>query len=498
MIAVSPRGDSGAITAFVGCLSLASSACRADVFLNEPGDGSVDGAQSDGRPTIVGSDSTSICVTGQCTCTVNNQCIRDCGGQPETTISGTVYDPAGNNPLYKIAVYIPATLPLPVLPGPPTELVNCPQCPQYYAKPVVAGQLTNASGQFRFGHVPVGDNVPLVVQVGKWRRLTRISTKACQDNPIPDKTLHLPSQGGPDDTLPQFAISTGGADSMECLLKRIGVADSEYASGAGGNGHIHIFQGGGSGSTAGPQMLGGSPPSSTALWPAGTALGKYDVVILSCEGDETSGVNPSALADYANVGGRVFASHFHYAWFTAGNSPFYYDNLASWQTGREEIGNINTLIRIGFNGGSLMAMHDWLKNVGALTNDELPIVQAFYNASVSMANKNSTSWIVADPSTTAPDGGSAAGATEYFSFDTPVGLSAEKQCGRIVYSDLHVGAASNDYRAITGNTSAGVVPSGCTAGTLSPQEKALEFMLFDLAACFTPPNARETNDWPTQ
>jgi hypothetical protein len=432
----------------------------------------------------------SICATGQCTCTVGNQCIRDCGAQPATTISGIVYDPAGNNPLYNIAVYIPVDLPLPDLPGPPGALVSCPSCPDYYPKAVVSGQLTDTKGYFQI-HVPVGDQVPLVVQIGKWRRLTRVSTKACQDNPIPDGMLHLPSQGGMDDTLPQFAISTGSADSMECLLKRIGVDDGEYMNGAGGNGHIHIFQGGGSASPGGPQMRGGSPHSPDALWPSSDSLRKYDVVILSCEAAETTGVNPTALNQYADIGGRVFASHFHYAWFTT--NPVFVA-LASWQTGTQDINNINALIQTGFYGG--MQMHDWLNNVGALSNDELPLQQARYNARVSGSNTNSRAWIVADQDAGFSDGGSAAGATEYFSFETPLTAPIEHKCGRVVYSDLHVGAASNDYGAMGVDTSAGVVPTGCNNGKLSPQEKALEYMLFDLTACFTVSNKPPMNDWP--
>jgi hypothetical protein len=477
------------------CLALASGGCHADVLLGGgPDDGALDAAQ-DGPPSIVGRDGPSFCITGQCTCTVDNQCIRDCGGQPATTVSGTVYDPAGNNPLSNIAVYIPMDLSLPDLPGPPGAPVSCPSCRDYYPRNVVSGQLTDNGGRFHFAHVPVGDHVPLVVQIGKWRHLTSLSTTACQDNPIPDKTLHLPSQGGSVDTLPQFAISTGGADSMECLLRRIGVADGEYVSGAGGAGHVHIFQGGGNGSIAGPQMAGGSPHSPIALWPSGSELRKYDVVILSCEGGETSGVNPAALAEYANNGGRVFASHYHYAWFTSLNSPFFNDNLAFWLTGTQDIGDISAVIQTNFFGG--MQMHDWLKNVGALTNDELPVIQARYNAQVSAGNANSTSWIVADQRASLPDGASVAGATEYFSFDTPVNASVEKLCGRIVYSDLHVGAASRDYGVVPGgNTTGGVVPSGCASAPLSPQEKALEYMLFDLTACFTPPGVMPTNDWP--
>jgi hypothetical protein len=74
----------------------------------------------------------------------------------------------------------------------------------------------------------------------------------------------------------------------------------------------------------------------------------------------------------------------------------------------------------------------------------------------------------------------------YFSFDTPINPTnsttnetSPTYCGRAVYSDLHVGGnpATNDSMT---------PPDGCDDGDLSPQEKALEFMLFDLSACVIP------------
>jgi hypothetical protein len=60
----------------------------------------------------------------------------------------------------------------------------------------------------------------------------------------------------------------------------------------------------------------------------------------------------------------------------------------------------------------------------------------------------------------------------------------------VVFSDLHVGAAANDYggatASATGHTNQLTTPSGCTSADLSPDEKALEFMLFDLSSCVTP------------
>ena len=80
--------------------------------------------------------------------------------------------------------------------------------------------------------------------------------------------------------------------------------------------------------------------------------------------------------------------------------------------------------------------------------------------------------------------------TPHLSFDTPVGVPSDKQCGRAVFSDLHVGAASGDYGGL--NSLLPTVPDGCANNGLSPQEKALELMLFDLSSCLTP------NDQPPQ
>jgi hypothetical protein len=422
---------------------------------------------------------------------VNLQCKQhyQCPGGGTTTISGTVYNPAGTHPIYNVAVYVPNE-PLAALPTGAT----CDSCDSLYSGKPVAAALTDPAGRFTMPKAPEGDNIPLVVQVGKWRRQFTIPTVTrCQDNPIPDGMLTLPKNRMEGD-IPKIAISTGMADTLECLLRRIGVDASEYVPGGSAEGRIHIFQGSALGDaaaaaaiamllglpnfSASPNTSPPAPASSMALWNSVDSLMAYDIVLLSCEGQETMQMNQQALHDYANAGGRVFASHFHYSWFNSG--PYANANLATWMPGANDVGNIMGSIVTTLPDGAPFpkgqALAEWLANVGALQNGLLPIEQARHNADVTAMHVPSQPWILAE-------GGMAAGATQYFSFDTPIDAMTNpdgiRYCGRVVYSDLHVGAASGDDPLMP-------VPAGCGMSGLSPQEAALEFMLFDLSSCLTP------------
>jgi hypothetical protein len=431
-------------------------------------------------------------------------CNVACSGKTTTTVTGTVYDPALRNPLYNISVYVPAVPLTPLPAGVPTGSDAC-SCGALYKSGAIVNTSTAVDGTFTLSNVPVGTSVPLVLQVGKWRKQINIDVKACQPNPQPDKSLGLPSAVAAGDTItsmPDIAVSTGGADTLECLMTRIGLPSTEYVAGTGTTGHVHIFAGGqtkggfgGGGGGAGraeTPAMSGAPVSSTSLWASQPQLMAYDIVLLSCEGGETYNANPPALEAYLNAGGRAFGSHFHYAWFSGpiGSGQSYSaptdwgKNLATWSvdkgTGSGPVGGV---IDTTLNGSTLpfakgVALDAWLGVVSALgkggvPSTDLSIYQPRYNASVVAADKPSQPWITSGSN------------TMYFSFDTPVNPptppdgGAPEYCGRAVFSDLHVAGDPS-------TSDSSPPPGGCATGPLSPQEKALEFMLFDLSSCVIP------------
>ncbi|MGH7440626.1 MAG: hypothetical protein ACRENE_33460 [Polyangiaceae bacterium] len=425
-----------------------------------------------------------------------------CSNGASTTISGRVYDPANVNPVYNVTVFSPAMTPPPLPSG-----AVC-SCSSLYPS-VCASSVTDANGNFKITNAPDGTSVPITIQSGKWRRNFTFPIKKCQDNPLPDHMLRLPTKTSEGD-MPEIAVSTGAADSLECLLMRMGIDKTEYQAGPGtpGKGHIHIFTG--AGGVGGAALQGGvAYDPGQWLWDKDSDMAPYDVTLFSCEGTETAHINAAGqqvLLDYANKGGRVFASHFHYALFNTG--PFATtpkQPVATWTTGanidNDPIsGVLSTTITSGSNMGKPfpegVALQAWLGTVGALTNGKLPIHYARDNAVVTMANIPSQIWMTADNTSLQP------GNAQYFSFETPfAGTSTDVGAcgGRVVFSDLHVAGGPNnmaDPNTDYPGFSPGIVPSGCTAHPLTPQEKALEFMILDLSSCLIVPGGTPVYPMP--
>jgi hypothetical protein len=416
----------------------------------------------------------------------NLQCnIQACDGGKPTTISGKVMDPAGHNPLYNVVVLIPNTMggALPLIP----EGINSLSCScgaLFNGEEPVVDTLTAPDGTFTLTNVPSGKNVPVVVQIGKWRKEIVVpDVQPCQDNPAGNITMPKNAGDGMYVSMPNIAVSTGFADTLECLLTRIGIDEKEFSGDPNTpTAHVHIFQGSGGNTTANPA----APSSPASLWDSTADLKRYDIVMLSCEGSPTAGVAAAQqqnIADYVSAGGRVFGEHYHYQFFA--NAPAF-PNTANWTPGGNYMGAITGQVQTTLLNGKAFpegqALETWLTNVGALSSNLLPIGVARNDATV-VATNVSTPWVVTGP------GVSPAG-TQYFSWDMPFNppvsdAGVPEYCGRVVFSDLHVSGGlgmGQDYAG--GNTT---VPSGCASTqNLQPDEDALEFIFYDLSSCVTP------------
>jgi hypothetical protein len=431
----------------------------------------------------------------QTTCTLGNCTVPACAGNaPLTTISGKVYDPAGKVPLYNVVVYVPNG-PVPAF----TPGATCDRCDASIANPV-ASAITDTQGAFKLEDVPVGSDIPLVIQVGKWRRQIVVpGVTACVDTPLTDPQLTRLPRNQTEGDIPLIAITTGGADSMECLPRRMGLEDSVFSTEAG-TGRIHLYSGQDTGMSVATKRFadglnaGATLTRSTQLWNGVETLKQYDIVIFSCEGDEIEAEKPpadrQAAYDYVSQGGRLFASHWHHIWFSAGPAPV--PTIGTWRNRQDpespSVGTINT----GFPKGAAFA--EWLVNVGASqTLGQLSIIEPRDNLQL-VDETQATRWITIDENTRCTRGCddrdlsdaeqeecladcmANPGAVQYVSFNAPLGVPEEQKCGRAVYTDLHVSATGQDAPGEP-------FPEGCEERDLSNQEKAVMFMLFDLSAC---------------
>lgn len=402
---------------------------------------------------------------GGSTACQNLECQQvQCSGGATTTVSGIVYEPGGKVPLYNVTVYVP-NAPLNDIP----DGASCDQCAASLSGDPVVAALTDTEGRFVLENVPVGDNIPLVIQVGKWRReLVLPKVEQCVDNPTVDGEVRLPRNKS-EGHIPLIALTTGGADPLECLIRKIGIDDAEFTA-ENGAGRVHLFEGT-EGATRFSDSLnnGESFTPATNLWSTLDGLMRYDVALLACEGAqyaETKGDDAlAAMHEYASKGGRIFASHWHNYWLEEGPAPW--PATATWDHQNDPSEPFTGIIDQSFPKGQ--ALSEWLVNVGASTTPGEMDIQAPQHTVASVNAEYSTRWIYSE----APQ----MPGVQYFTFNTPADVPATEQCGRVVYSDIHVSQGDNIGEPF---------PEGCNTTELSPQEKALLFMLFDLSACIVP------------
>jgi hypothetical protein len=409
--------------------------------------------------------------------------IVDCAaqGKQPTSISGTVFAPNGTLPLFGVTVYVPNTSQFPLPPF--ADGLTCARCDDPLPGSPITSVQSDESGHFSIVGVPSGTNIPLIITIGKFRRQITIPTVAeCTDNALGTADTRLPKNHTEGD-IPKIAITTGSADSMECLPRKLGIDDAEITTSAG-PGRIHMYAGNGVGKfngsfAGGPgQALSGAEP----FWNSLTNLSQYDVVILSCEGAQLNNATNKtqgaldAMKAYADAGGRVFASHWHNIWIggnfennNPGLAPAVWNTIGTWTAPGQNLDNATDVID-EVNNPKGAAFATWMLNAMASTTppmrDLFPVIQARVT-SVTLDKTRAEQWVTIQ----------AGGTPQMFQFTTPNEAPPDTRCGKVVFTDMHV----------SGMIQAGDYPDSCVGGatnlTLTPQEKALAFMFFDINSC---------------
>jgi hypothetical protein len=384
-----------------------------------------------------------------------------------------VYAPNGRLPLSNVLVYVP-NQPLQAF----GTGASCVRCSELVSGQPIAATVSGADGRFKIDNVPAGRDIPLVFQVGKWRRQVAIPrVAACRDNPIVDPNLsRLPRKRSEGD-LPRIAVTTGGCDRLGCLLPKLGVDSSEL--GAAGDGKAVTFYRGADDGSAGSAAVADSGPGdmteASSLWRKTTELAKYDMVLLSCECSEARSNKGNeawdAMTRYLGQGGRIFGSDFMYVWYRYSPDARLSNALAI--TGAAPEGNNPLTIDTSFARGRALA--DWLKVVDPSSTYGQIVSNEVFDNVVGAAPAAVRVWA----SSTSPR--SDVAHPRILSINIPPGVPAPQQCGRAVHLDAHISTLTEEFSA----SAASAHPSfpGVCGGDLMNAEVALAYLFFDLAGC---------------
>ncbi len=421
------------------------------------------------------------------------------------------------------------------LPG--SDGLSCDRCADQDLGPVLVGDVTDSEGKWELeGNIPVNKQFLLVTKVGKFRRAQRITlppSAACVTTALPETMStaggELAGQGTGDNptrlprsmsdglavNIPRMAITTGAIDAMECVFYKMGLAQAEFGNYGDLPSHrIDLYRGASSGSPQGA-FINGSTPHDSNLYNSLSRLEEYDMVVSDCEGggwdssfnqrgDGSNASQGGKVRQYVNRGGRMFLSHLSFSWLHQ-NGTTAYNSATALATGLGQAGTWSTSAISGVDFGTgvisnvgtrprksprIQTFADWMsfEGVASAPDYSFRIIEprsqntAINAGTEEFVYRNDTAAIALEPDYSSTGNNRV----QQFSFNTPFNAPSSAACGRVAYSGFHVAAAGGQGNSpFTSQT----FPNHCTSatlgnsGNLTPQEKILLFMLFDLGTC---------------
>jgi len=390
-----------------------------------------------------------------------------CALNSKATITGRVTAPNQADPVPGAAVYIPSNMPELF----PAE-VKCEVC----ANPGSNGNrmyttVTSYDGRFTLSGVCPG-KYWFVMQNGRFRRAIQINVPKAGNVKITAGQSRLPRKNREftiHDAVPKIAVATGDYDKMECVLRKMGLDTSAY----------HLYEG--------AKLLKNKALNKTLadLVKNYNLLKTYNIVFINCSDNtfETqlkSSLVQQNLKKYVSSGGRLYVTDWSYDWIEQLPDLAKFIDFEPGASGASP--EAQNAAALGKNGLKIYAdikdskLAKWLGQFSGAIQNGKSLISHFLTGWVIMksVSKEVKTWVTGVIRST---NGAIQGSrplTVTFNYNN---------CGKALFSSYHTEGRDDELKGWP--PVAKPFPQYC-AGKFSPQDRILEYLIFDIANCVTP------------
>ena len=402
-----------------------------------------------------------------------------CAGQ-EAEITGIVLAPNGKDPVPGATVFVPSATPELFPPE-----VRCEVCGSLGTGYNFWTATSGPDGRFKLAGVCPGE-VNVVMQNGRFRRLVRVNVPASGSVELTSEQSRLPrrtGEFGPFDAIPRIAVATGDFDKMECVLRKMGIE------------RFDLFEA--------SKYL--NSPAPNTLIPFSALVGDlskmlaYNVIFINCTDDVFEAELSKAkvrenISAYVKAGGRFYVTDWSYDWVEQIETMSkYIDFEPGDSSDAPEPHNAATTGAGGLKVDGIIkdaTLAKWLGNfpgaVRTVGGESVTPIEHFLGKWVVMrkSHKDSQVWVEGKVSSLRSEPG-------YFTDETrPLTVTFKfENCGKVLFTSYHTKGRDDQYlEDFFGGVRPNPMPfpQYCQNDELSPQERILEFLIFDIARCVKP------------
>jgi len=388
-----------------------------------------------------------------------------CPGQ-HSVLQGTVFAPNGTDPVPGASVFIPSKIPELF-----SHTVKCEVCGQMGGKQNTYETTSGWNGGWSLPGVCPG-TYNLVFQNGRFRRLVKITVPAKQTIKVPRDKTRLPRRNKEfniHDAIPRIAVATGDYDKMECVLRKMGLQDGSY----------DLYDG--------AKVLKTSPkkPAFSTLVTNLNKMKTFNIIFINCTDNtyETSLKNSQVLSNldqYVRSGGRLYVTDWSYDWVEAISAFAPFIDFEPGASGASP--EPRNAAALGANGLKVYAdikdnlMAKWMGLFSGAIQNGKALIQHFLVDWVIMhsVHKDTKTWI--DGVIKSKNGSINARRPLTVTFNF-------KNCGKILFSSYHTEGRDDEFKTYPAKGKP--FPQYC-GPTFSPQDRILEYLIFDIANCLPP------------